>query len=418
MHYFKRQINLRGLKLRNIISDAMKRYEREMRSKNEEGYKEKEASDSELREILKAANPRKKISNVDRGVAKETLDKELEELLTAAKANILVVGTGGAGCNTITRLLEMGIEGALTISVNTDAQDLLYSMAMKKMLIGRTVTGGLGAGSDPKIGEESALESEREIKEALEGADMVFVTCGLGGGTGTGSAPIIANIAQKTGALTVAVVTLPFSVEGGVRLNNAYYGLEKLINVVDTVIVIPNDKLLTFVPNLPLNAAFKVADEILARAVKGITELITKPGLINLDFADVRTVMEGGGVAMIGLGETDIQSGASNAVQKAIESPLLDVDITGARGALINIVGGPKLTMKEAETVIDTVVSKLDSQAQVIWGAQIIDDMADLMRVMLIVVGVESPQILGPGKEYIPPVERPSIERYLDLDFI
>ncbi|MFQ6050450.1 MAG: cell division protein FtsZ [Candidatus Hydrothermarchaeota archaeon] len=349
---------------------------------------------------------------------KETIEKELEELLKQAKANILVVGTGGAGCNTITRLLEMGIEGALTISVNTDSQDLLYSKSMKKMLIGRTVTGGLGAGSDPKIGEEAALESEREIRDALEGADMVFVTCGLGGGTGTGSAPIIANIAQKVGALTVAVVTLPFSVEGGVRLNNAHYGLEKLIKVVDTVIVIPNDRLLQVVPNLPLNAAFKVADEILARAVKGITELITKPGLINLDFADVRTVMEGGGVAMIGLGETDIQSGASTAVKKAIESPLLDVDISGAKGALINIVGGPKLTMKEAETVIDTVVSKLDPEAQVIWGAQIMDDMRDLIRVMLIVVGVESPQILGPGKEYIPPVERPSIDRYLDLDLI
>ncbi len=327
------------------------------------------------------------------------VDQELEEILSHTKARIVVIGTGGAGNNTMTRLMEVGIEGAETIAINTDAQDLLQTKAHKKLIIGRELTGGLGAGSVPQIGEEAAKESEQEIKELLEGADIVFITCGLGGGTGTGSSPVIANISQKLGALTVAVVTFPFTMEGMRRRSNAEMGLEKLRRETDTVIVIPNDRLLEIAPTLPLPAAFKVADEILVRAVKGITELITKPGLINLDFADVRAVMEGGGVAMIGMGESDTENRAVEAIEKAINSPLLNVDITGARGALINVVGGEDLTLSEAQQVVQVVSERLDPRANIIWGAQIEENLKGMLRVMLVVTGVRSKQILGADDE-------------------
>jgi len=327
------------------------------------------------------------------------VDQELEEILSHTRARIVVIGTGGAGNNTMTRLMEVGIEGAETIAINTDAQDLLQTRAHKKLIIGKELTGGLGAGSVPQIGEEAAKESEQEIKELLEGADIVFITCGLGGGTGTGSSPVIANISQKLGALTVAVVTFPFTMEGMRRRSNAEMGLEKLRRETDTVIVIPNDRLLEIAPTLPLPAAFKVADEILVRAVKGITELITKPGLINLDFADVRAVMEGGGVAMIGMGESDTENRAVEAIEKAINSPLLNVDITGARGALINVVGGEDLTLAEAQQVVQVVSERLDPRANIIWGAQIEENLKGMLRVMLVVTGVRSKQILGADDE-------------------
>ncbi len=286
-----------------------------------------------------------KRSKLGTALPRTAVDEELEKILSSVKARIVVIGAGGAGNNTMSRLMEVGIEGADTVAVNTDAQDLLYTYAARKVLIGRELTGGLGAGSIPQIGEEAAKESEKELREVMQGADIVFITCGLGGGTGTGSTPVIANVARKCGALTVAIVTFPFAMEGLRRRSNAEMGLEKLRKEADTVIVIPNDKLLEIAPNLPLPAAFKVADEILVRAVKGITELITKPGLINLDFADVRAVMEGGGVAMIGMGESDTENRAAEAIDKAVNSPLLSVDITGARGALINVVGGEDLTL-------------------------------------------------------------------------
>ncbi len=323
------------------------------------------------------------------------LDEELEKLLAKQSAAINVVGAGGGGNNTINRMSEIGITGAETIAINTDAQDLLYTTANKKILLGRELTGGLGAGSIPKVGEEAARESEHDIKKALEGADMVFITCGLGGGTGTGSSPVVAEIAKKSGALTVGVVTLPFTMEGQRRYENAIIGLEKLESFVDTLIVIPNDKLLELAPNLPLHTAFKVADEILTNAVKGIAELVTKAGLVNLDFADIRTIMTDGGVALIGVGESDAENRAVEAVEKAINNPLLDVDITGATGALINVCGGPDMTLEEARKVVETVSSKLDEDARIIWGAQIMDDLANTIRAMLIVTGVKSTQILG-----------------------
>lgn len=358
----------------------------------------------------------------DVGYKKKTadIDAELEKLLAKQRATIKVVGTGGGGNNTINRITEVGISGAETIACNTDAQDLLYTTADKKILLGRELTGGLGAGSVPQIGEESARESEHELRDALQGADMVFITCGLGGGTGTGSAPVIAEVAKKSGALTVGIVTLPFSMEGNRRYENALLGLEKLQASVDTLIVIPNDKLLELAPDLPLHTAFKVADEILTNAVKGIAELVTKAGLVNLDFADIRAVMGNGGVALIGVGESDGPNRAVEAVEKAIHNPLLDADITGANGALINVAGGQDMTLDEARKVVETISNKLDEDARIIWGAQISDDLNGIIKAMLIVTGVKSNQIFGrtTKKTAANPKEKREIEDELGIEYV
>jgi len=258
------------------------------------------------------------------------IDKELEELLKKQHAKVKVFGIGGGGGNTISRMKEIGIKGGEFIALNTDAQDLLYNNSDYKILIGKELTMGLGAGSNPKIGEEAAHESEQEIKKKLTGCDMVFITCGLGGGTGTGAAPVVAQLAKKQGALTIGVVTLPFTIEGRKRIENSEYGLERMESIVDTLIVIPNDKLLEIAPELPLQTAFKVADEILTNAVKGTTELVTKSGLVNLDFADIKTVMSNGGVSLMGMGESDSANRAQETVEKALNNPLLDVDISNA----------------------------------------------------------------------------------------
>ncbi len=348
---------------------------------------------------------------------KESIDAELESLLSKQKATIKVVGTGGGGNNTINRVTEVGITGAETIAVNTDAQDLLYTSADKKILIGRDITKGLGAGSNPKVGEEAARENEQDLRKALERSDMVFITCGLGGGTGTGSAPVIAEISKKIGALTVGIVTMPFTMEGHRRYENAAIGLEKLEQIVDTLIVIPNDKLLELAPDLPLHTAFKVADEILTNAVKGIAELVTKAGLVNLDFADIRAVMKGGGVALIGVGESDSENRAVEAVEKAITNPLLDVDVDGANGALINVAGGEDMTLDEARKVVETISERLDPDARIIWGAQIYKDLEKTIRTMLIITGVKSSQIFGPAKR-ISDKKKKEIETELGIDFL
>ena len=350
----------------------------------------------------------------------DNIDRELEDIINRSRAKIFVIGTGGAGNNTVSRLTEIGIEGAGTISVNTDAQDLFYSNANQKILIGRETCGGLGAGGEPEIGEESAEESENLIREKLDGADMVFVTCGLGGGTGTGSAPIISKLAKKIGALTIAVATLPFSAEGLRRRENAEKGLEKLQAAADTVIVIPNDKLLEVAPNLPINKAFMVADELLGRAVKGITELITRPGLVSLDFADIRSIMKGSGMAMIGMGESDSGDRAIESVHEALNSPLLDLDISNAKGALINISGSSDLTLQEAEKVVQIVADELDPDANIIWGTQIQEDLDNTIRTTIVVAGVNSPHIFGvPGeKEFIEEKTKDSIPESALEDFI
>lgn len=345
------------------------------------------------------------------------LDEDLKSILESRKAEIKVIGVGGAGGNTISRMTQVGIVGAQAMAFNTDAQDLLYTDADEKLLIGREITQGLGAGANPDIGEEAAEESKQDIKEKLEGSDMVFITCGLGGGTGTGAAPIVAETAQKIGALTVGIVTLPFRMEGNERISNARRGLEKMESTVDTLIVIPNDKLLEIVPDVSLTTAFKVADEILVNAVKGIAELVTKPGLVNLDFADIRAVMDGGGLAMIGMGESDTENRALEAVEKALTNPLLDVDIKGANGALINVTGGPDTTISEAQEIVEAVSEKLHDDAKVIWGSQIVEQLGETIRTMLIVTGVKSSQIYGPKKTFTKEKQR-EIEQVLGIEFV
>jgi len=340
-------------------------------------------------------------------------NEDLDQILSELKTEITVIGCGGGGSNTISRMMEEGIRGAKLIAINTDAQHLIRTQANQRVLIGRQRTRGLGAGSIPQIGEEAALENEQEIRSLVSGSDMVFITVGLGGGTGTGCAPVVAKAAREEGALTIAIVTLPFASEGAIRMENAEAGLERLRDMADTVIVVPNDRLLEVVPKLPLYAAFKVADEVLMRAVKGITELITMPGLVNLDFADVRTVMERGGVAMIGMGESDSEDKAADSVKKAIRSPLLDVDISGATAALVNVVGGPDMTMAEAEGVVQEVYNRVDPNARIIWGAQVDPEMQNKMRTLLVVTGVRSPQIYGRSEKLTP-----KVQRQFEIDFL
>ncbi len=340
-------------------------------------------------------------------------NSDLDAVLRTMTTRISVVGCGGAGSNTITRMKDEGIAGTTLYAINTDAMHLATVKADHRILIGRQRTRGLGAGSYPQVGEEAALESEHDIRRAVEDSDMVFITAGLGGGTGTGCAPVVARAAHEEGALTIAIVTLPFSSEGSIRMQNAEAGLERLRDVADTVIVVPNDRLIEIVPKLPLYAAFKVADEVLMRAVKGITELITVPGLVNLDFADVRAIMEKGGVAMIGMGESDAQDKSADSVRKAIRSPLLDIDISCATSALVNVTGGPDMTMAEAEGVVEEVYNLIDPDARIIWGAQIDPTMQNTIRTLLILTGVRSPQIYGRNEK-----NNPKFQRHFEIDFL
>jgi len=320
---------------------------------------------------------------------------EQEFGLSVKKAKILVVGCGGAGSNTVTRLTEMGIEGASTVALNTDAKALAVTKADRKILIGKELTKGLGAGGYPEIGRKAAEESRNEIKEALEGVDLVFAVAGLGKGTGTGSIPVVCELAKSMGALVIAVVTMPFKIEGA-RVSKAEDGLAALRQVVDTAIVIENDKLLKYAGNLSINQAFAVADELIASMVKGITETITLPSLVNLDYADVRAVMStGGGVAAIGVGESNSSDRARDAVQKALENPLLEVDYTGAAGALVHITGGPDMTLEEVNRIGEMVSENLDPSATVYWGARILPEFEGKIQVITIITGVKSPYILG-----------------------
>ncbi|CAJ38247.1 cell division protein FtsZ [Methanocella arvoryzae] len=322
-------------------------------------------------------------------------DEEIMQMMKEMKTNVVVVGCGGGGSNSIARMAREGISGAKLYAVNTDAQHLLHTHADKKFLIGKKLTRGFGAGSLPEVGEGAAKESLNEIKAALIKSDMVFITCGLGGGTGTGSAPVVAQAAKESGALTIAVVTTPFKAEGAIRKRNADWGLAKLRESADTVIVVPNDKLLEVVPDLPVQKAFRVADAVLTHAVKGITELVTKPGLVNLDFADIRTVMSNGGVAMIGLGEGSGENRAIDSINAALESPLLDVNISTATAAIVNVTGGEDMSISEAESIVEQVSNKIDPEARIIWGAHVDPELENAIRTMVIITGVKSDQILG-----------------------
>jgi cell division protein FtsZ len=347
-----------------------------------------------------------------------TSDEELEELLDGLNTDVTVLGCGGAGTNTVDRLQKADIAGADFYAINTDAQHLLNSEIDNKVLVGENLTKGLGSGSLPQVGEKAAKESEPELRQIVEGEDLVFVTCGLGGGTGTGSAPVVARYAREAGALAIAVVTLPFTVEGDVRMKNAEAGLARLRDAAHTTVVIPNDKLLDIAPQLPLNSAFRVADEVLLRSIKGITEMVTTPGLVNLDFADLQTVMKKGGVAMIGLGEAEGEGRTREAIEEALHSPLIDVDVSQATGALINVVGGPQMTIKEAESVAHEVFDNVQPDSRIIWGCGVDEDLEGEIRTMVVVTGVESSQILGPDKKAKHKAKQKAAETGDDPDFV
>lgn len=319
-----------------------------------------------------------------------TDDEEIKDIFLRTRPTIKIIGCGGAGCNTITRCVEEGIVGADMYAINTDAQHLLTVHAPTKMLIGRRQTKGLGAGSNPNVGEGAAKENEEEIRNSLSGADMVFITAGMGGGTGTGSAPATARISKFLGALTLAIVTTPFPGEGVVRMQNAIWGINRLKEEADTVIVVANSKLLEVVPRLPLNAAFRVADEVLMNSIKGITEMVTKVGLVNLDFNDLKTVMKSGGTAVIGMGTaSDSPNKAREAVNDALDSPMLDIDVTGANGALVCVFGGRDMTVKEAENVAGEIHDRIGENATIIWGAYIDERLENTIKVMLVLTGVK-----------------------------
>ncbi|RLJ08537.1 MAG: cell division protein FtsZ [Candidatus Aenigmatarchaeota archaeon] len=327
-----------------------------------------------------------------------SLIQDVFEGFEAKQARILVLGTGGAGNNCITRLTQLGIKGAMTIAVNTDAKHLAISKADQKLLIGRELTKGMGAGGFPEIGRKAAEESAMEIRKLLQGCDILFLVAGLGGGTGTGSAPVIAKIAKENGAIVIGCVTMPFKLEGA-RIMKAEDGLTHLRQVCDTVIVIENDKLLQIAGNLPLQQAFGVADNLIATVIKGVTETISEPSLVNLDYADVRTIMHSGGVAAVGFGESDTKNRAEEAIIKAMTNPLLEVDYGGGTGALIHITGGSDLKLDEVNLIGEYVSRQLDPGAMVIWGARIDPEFQGKIRVITIVTGVKSPYILGPTQK-------------------
>jgi len=305
-------------------------------------------------------------------------------------AVIKVVGAGGGGSNAVNRMVEAGLRGCEFIAVNTDAQALLMVEADQKIHIGAGATRGLGAGANPEKGYEAAMETRDELKEALKGADMVFVTAGEGGGTGTGAAPVIAEIAQELKALTVGVVTRPFGFEGRKRAEQAQDGIGKLRDHVDTLIIIPNDRLLQVVEKqTPLGDAFRMADEVLRQGVQGITDLITIPGLVNLDFADVRTIMNDAGSALMGIGEAEGESRAAEAARAAVSSPLLEASVAGATGVLLNITGGPDLGLFEVNEAAEVVTGASDLNANVIFGAVIDEAMGGKVRVTVIATGFD-----------------------------
>ena len=299
---------------------------------------------------------------------------------------ILIVGCGGSGNNTLNRITHLGVEGAITVAINTDKQHLDHTRSLQKLLVGRHITRGLGAGGNPSTGRRCAEAGRDMIKRIVTGADLVFIASGLGGGSGTGICPIVAEEAKAAGALVVGIVTTPFHVERRQRMQRALEGLESLRQVADAVLVLDNNRLLHYVPNLPLDEAFSIMDQLVSEIVKGIVETITLPSLINLDFADVRAIMGDGGVTMMLYGESD--RGPEEVVNEALNHPLLDVDVTGATGVLIHVTGGQYMTLEAASQVVDMMTSKVSDDANVIWGARQDPGFGDTIKVMAIITGV------------------------------
>lgn len=313
-------------------------------------------------------------------------------------AQIRVVGVGGGGCSAVNRMVDAGIKGVEFISVNTDAQALQQNKAKKKIHIGKTITRGLGAGSDPEVGMKAAEETSEEIEAALQGADMVFVTCGEGGGTGTGAAPVVASIARQVGALTVGFVTKPFSFEGEKRKRVSEEGVEELKEHVDTLITIPNDRLLqTIEKKTTIIEAFSVVDDVLKQGVQGISDLITIHGLINVDFADVKMVMSNAGSALMGIGTGSGENRAVEAARKAINSPLLELSINGAKGVLFNVTGGTDLAMSEIDEAAKIITEVVDAEANIIFGAVMDPSMQNELKITVIATGFEGPRTASVG---------------------
>ena len=318
------------------------------------------------------------------------MDSVDENTMMDGTATIKVIGVGGAGTNAVNRMVDSGIRGVEFIAVNTDRQALLLSKAASKIQIGEKITRGLGAGANPDIGAQAAEESKAEITEALRGADMVFVTAGMGGGTGTGAAPIVASCAKEMGILTIGVVTKPFTFEGKKRLTQADRGIESLKGKVDTLVVIPNDKLLQIIDRkTSIVEAFKMADDVLRQGVQGISDLIAIPGLVNLDFADVKTIMLNTGMAHMGIGRASGENRAEDAAKQAIQSPLLETSIEGARGVIINITGGSNLGLHEVNTAAELVQRSVDPEANIIFGAVIDETLDEDIVITVIATGFE-----------------------------
>jgi cell division protein FtsZ len=310
-------------------------------------------------------------------------------------ATIKVVGVGGGGCNAVNRMIEAGLSGVEFFAVNSDVQALRNALTENTVQIGNNLTRGLGAGANPTLAREAAEDSREDLAMIIEGADLVFITAGMGGGTGTGAAPVIADIAREAGALTVAVVTKPFSFEGRKRMQSAEHGIAELEQKVDTLITIPNERILQVIEKrTPLNEAFSYADDVLRQGIQGISDLITQPGLINLDFADVKTIMSDAGSAMMGIGEGSGEHRAADAAQKAIASPLLETTIDGARGVIFNITGGPDMAMYEVNEAAEMISRAVDNDAQIIFGASIDPTMSGKVRVTVLAAG------FGAGRGY------------------
>ena len=341
---------------------------------------------------------------------------QMEDVDGFGDPRIVIVGAGGAGNNTVNRLYNIGVDGAETIAINTDKQHLKMIEADTKILVGKSLTNGLGAGGDPSMGERATEMAQGTIKEVLGDADLVFVTAGMGGGTGTGAAPVVSKIAKEQGAIVVGMVSTPFNVERA-RTVKAEEGLERLREEADSIIVLDNNRLLDYVPNLPIGKAFSVMDQIIAETVKGISETITQPSLINLDYADMTSIMNQGGVAVMLVGETQDKNKTEEVVKDAMNHPLLDVDYRGASGGLVHITGGPDLTLSEAEGIAQNITNRLEASANVIWGARIQEEYKGKVRVMAIMTGVQSAQVLGPTTQKQADKSRQAIEGVDDETF-
>jgi cell division protein FtsZ len=376
---------IRGVAMESLVQEVFER-----------SFKENEKKEEEESETVQEQPKQEQPTYADFSASEDTAKSIQDEFgLDVKEAKIVVLGIGGAGNNCITRLSEMGVKGATTLAVNTDAKHLSVSKADEKLLVGRELTRGLGAGGYPDVGKRAVEESEKDIKKLLEGTDMIYMVTGLGGGTGTGGAPVMARIAKELGCIVIGCTTMPFKIEGA-RIGKAEDGLYELRQVCDTVIVIENDRLLKVAGDLPLQQAFGVADNLISTIIKGVTETIAMPSLVNLDYADVKTIMHSGGVAAVGFGESDTKNRAEEAVVKAMSNPLLEVNYDGGLGALIHITGGEDLKLDEVNLIGEYVSKQLDPDAQVIWGARINQDFKGKLRVITIITGVKSPYILGP----------------------